>query len=313
MTLTQLMGAAETADPFFLPELRRTFENAIKEGKSSVSLESVLHLYRNSSDESYRIIADALFNSKVGSGFNDVRVFLSNVPKDPRAGYYHPGRDKVYLTAASFKNAEETLLHEAIHAHNTQVITLATRNPQAAMKKLSKDQLAAVSELRTLQQRLEKWRRSTFAREYKAGAYEYISEKMVVMDAMKSVTELPDELLAYGLTNPHVSPILQKVKLSQLGYGKDTRTVGSVLWDLVKRVFGFRADDTAFAKLNEVFEKLVNSIGETERNVIVDMVKAKELAPQKAAAMLSAKNAKPHIRPKLNEWVVVEKQNVPLP
>lgn len=251
------------------------FSDQLKKGKQAVvPLRKVLDTIESVAvDPESRFLAGLLKSKMDKLDLEKIPVRLSSTQVQME-GAYNALRDNIRITANAAD--DPTLyLHEAVHAHNAQVLTLVRSKPDLAKRLLTADQIAASNDVIDLTRRLKKWHGQADLKEAaKLGSLKEELGSYTLAKFGRTVLENPEELLAYGLTDERFRTMLQKIKLSELGYTGDQATVWSKLWDAFARILGLRADDTALAKLVKGFEGLADTIGPEQRNIMTRVADA---------------------------------------
>ncbi len=270
------MAEMSDGDPMSL-QLIDLYRTAALSKKSAVPAKSVLEtIASQSSDEDMRFLARHLLSTeKKGIDWNKVPVQLHYELRGS-LGTYNVGDDtvKVGLQSATDPN---TLLHEIIHAHNSQIITLVAGKPKLAAQFLSKEQIAAANTIIDLHKRIKVWFNTKVLKE--AEKYGSLIEDLGDIANNKKLQfalDHPVEIITHGLTSPRVRDVFKKLKLRELGYTENT-TVFSKLWDAFKGLLGLKADDTVLARLVETQERFAQSITPGARQGITLLRKAGKL------------------------------------
>ncbi len=296
---------AEGADEPFQIAMVDLFRGAARRGKPNISAKDALKaVVAQSPDEDTRLVAHTLL-SREGIDWDRVPVGLRFAFGEE--GAYAPAIDRVMLNAGTGFDSE-TVVHELVHAHNSQVLDIALKAPKLAKQVLTPEQIAASHELNDLWKRTkahldnQEWKR--MAKE--GSLYEKASASQLTF-----ANENPAELLAWGITNPQVRKFLQETKLSQLGYTGNEQSVFSKLWELFKGVLGFRASDTAAAKLTSIYERFLNDITDETRTPYIRLQRTGKLNYKDVNDMVRADFTKKRTSAKA-EWLVRQSRNDPL-
>lgn len=252
---------------------------------------------KQSDDEAERFIAQHLLDAGTAKGVRWDKLLVKAQVGGMDAGGYWQNLDYVILHVNHLANPE-VMLHEFVHAHNAQVISLIAGDRARAAKVLSKEVLRAGDDLIDLHQRLNTWYKkkagiASFAEQEQRIKDFIFSAKGIDSAQLESLLKLPQELITYGVTNPEIRKWLQSIKLSELGY-KSSDTVWSMVWDSFKRMFGWKADDTALAKIMQTHEGLTSHVNESARTDISTRYRAGHVDDQYVEglvgdSMLSAK------------------------
>lgn len=308
------------------------FKKQAARGQKFVNATSVLKtIAESSADQDERFLADYLLKQQGKTNWDKVGVTVNYLNPGTEGGYFYT-TDKVHI-ATHAAQQPEIYLHELVHAHNSQVISLALHSPKKAAQVLSKDQIKAANELKDLNEKLREWLfRMDDAQRAKHGSlYDILGRDQ--MKALGNATSLPEELITYGMTRQSTMDALHNIKLSDLGYTGQEASVMSKLWDIFRRVLGLRADDTALAKVTQIFEKLADSGTEDSRTALRSMLESGQVSKLEVkgwraedlmgSPMYQAKAegsfvkvaGKPHIKAKsgpTGEWLVREERHDPL-
>lgn len=281
------------ADDFVGQNLVDLFKRQAERSQKFVAATSILKVIASdSTDEGERFLADYLLRSK--TNWEKVDVTVNYLEPRMEGGYLYT-TDKVHVATHSAQ-VPEVYLHELIHAHNSQVVELALNSPKKAAEILSKDQIKASHELKDLNDKLREWlfRQDDAARAKHGSLYDVLGRD--AMKALGNATEHPEELVTYGLTKQSTMAMLQKIKLSELGYEGNEATVMSKLWDIFRRVLGLRANDTALAKVTDIFERLAETGTEDTRTVLKDLVGKGQLSKEQIAGWRMESSAASPVR-----------------
>lgn len=321
--LFQVLGRYEQ-DPLAL-QLLDQWKAAAQAGRSAMSAERILKtIASQSSDPDYRFLAEHLLGTNTkGIRWDKLPVELHTELKGK--GTYVVSQDKVRVLL-NHASDPETLLHELIHAHNSQVITLVAGSKKLSNLALTHGQIEAAQTVIDLHKRIKSWANGALLREAeKHGGLADELGNLTRNTKFQHALSHPAELITYGLTNPYARDVLKKLKLSDLGYTGESASVFSKFWEAFKGLLGLRADDTALAKLMDAHGKLQESIGEGARQSLTNMKKVGALSEQDIIAMMNAgkkgefaaKGGKKKGAPKAppaptEEWLVKEQRQDPI-
>lgn len=296
-TLFDEIGYHAGGDPM-ATQLADVWKNAAKGGHSSVSADRLLHVIATqSSDDDFRFLAQHLMNTKTAKGVRWDKVPVELHWNIGASGDYNILRDEVRVALHHGANAE-TILHELIHAHNSQAITLVASSPKLAKVTLTKEAYQAAERVVDLHKRLnEWWHRQTWKEREQHGSLAEVLGKVLPDVHLKEAMRIPAELVTYGLTRTSVRDALSKIKLKDLGYHDEAGTVWSEIWDSFKALLGLRANDTALAKLFDNYSRLAEGVVEKDRTAFTGLVErgtlnAKDVVDLTASSFLKAKGEK---------------------
>jgi hypothetical protein len=268
-------------DTPFAKFIADTYAEAFGKGHKSVSGKRILEHIAKSDNKANAELARLLLRKGASLNWDKMGVHLAPMSQRVEAAY-RTSNDTVLVPINSvLKNSsvklEDVMVHELTHAHNTQVITLALRDPKLAAKVLSPAQIKAANDINTL--------RLNLRAAMEDGAIAPPSN-IRLADAM---LEFPDELLAYGTSDASARAWLSSVKLKDIGMAGE-ESVWTYLWSKFKHILGFTGDDTALAALFKSFDELADATD--TRTVLNNLVKNQELSSRNMESMLAVRDKK---------------------
>jgi hypothetical protein len=267
-------------------QLQQVWVSASKAGHTHASAKSLLDVIATQSiDEDMRFLANHLLK-QTKAEWDRVRVEL-HYSLGARGGDYDLAHD---FARVALHNADDpiTIIHELMHAHSAQVITLVKGSPKLAAKHLTATQIGAAKEMIDLSKRLKGWfDKALYKERAKHGSLVDELGELSSNPRIAAMLDSPEELVAYGLTEPGLRDTLKKIKLSDLGY-KSSESVWSKLWDGFKSILGLRANDTALAKLVQAQERLADTVTERSRKMLTGLHHAGALSEQEVGHLMKA-------------------------
>lgn len=246
-------------------QLAGEWEAAWKIDKPYVPAGKILDIIaKQASDDDYRFLAEHLIRAskRTGLDLDKVRVELHWTLRDNAWGQYDLATDAVHITKSKALHTE-TLLHEIIHAHGSQLIAMVKGDRAHAKRIFTPQQFAAADEYVDLAGRIKKW--------YDREGNKILHgngrgpENKFNQAIWNNMFVHPVELVSYGLTKREVRETLGNLKLTDLGYTNNHQSVWSAMWDIFKRVLGLKSNDTALAKLVSNYEKMTDVMTEAGR------------------------------------------------
>lgn len=215
--------------------------------------EAVDIIARTATDPSYRAIADRLKGLLGGVSLDiveqgkKVERGIPHALQDAAGVFQHSnakGWNSIWVKGLSFgKNhglSNETVLHEAIHAVTARKITLG--NLEGADHALQ----AHVKDLFGLTNKVV----GEFNRRFKAGTLSEAERKGArLLSAMRD----PRELVAYGMTNPHIQAFLKSVEIGPQA------TMWTKFVDIVRNLLGLAKEATdALSHLMSITDRIIS-------------------------------------------------------
>jgi hypothetical protein len=309
------LAFASGGDPMAV-QLADAWKSAAKQRRTNVDAGRLLHIIATQSpDDDFRFLAQHLLNTKNAKGLRWDKVPVELHWNIGAAGDYNVVKDQVRIALHHGASAE-TILHELMHAHSSQAITLVAGSKKLARTTLSKETFQAAERIVDLHKRMNDWwhRMTLKEREQWGGLAEEMGD--VLADrGMREATRIPAELVTYGLTKNSVRQALSKIKLKDLGYDDATRSVWDEIWDAFKAILGIRANDTALAKLFNDYDALTKSVGENERRIMSRLVETNTISAREAAQLtqssfLQSKNKSKPIGKALEKEIAKEERKL---